>query len=163
MNRMLLKIACLSVLMMSSALAMDPSYASPLATEGRSVKQDLNLQLVEAALDGDTQQVEQLLTQGADVNAQNNNGKTALMTAAEWDHKKICELLLASGAHVNAQDNDDNPALTLAAINDHKEICELLIAKGADVNAQSKYGNTALMRTIIRGYQKICELLIAKA
>ena len=101
---------CLSILMMSSALAMD-------------VKQDnLNSQLVEAAILGNMQQVKQLIAKGADVNARNRSGDIALIRAAEDGYTEICKLLISKGANVNAYDYYGFTALIQAAANGHKEI-----------------------------------------
>lgn len=71
--------------------------------------------LMDAARDGDTTFVQELLAQkGIEVNAKNDNGITALMFAATWRQTKIVKLLLAAGADVNAQDKDRNTALKLA-------------------------------------------------
>ena len=50
--------------------------------------------------------VKLLLANGADVNAQNNNGDSALTRATLNGHLEIVKLLLTNGADVNAQDTD---------------------------------------------------------
>ena len=59
---------------------------------------DLNVQLVAAAADGDLAAVAHLLERGADVNADNGFGITALYTAADWGNLDLVTLLLEHGA-----------------------------------------------------------------
>jgi len=54
---------------------------------------------------------EALISAGADVNAVNNRGRTALMLAARWFSVWSIETLLAAGADVYAKDNSGNTAL----------------------------------------------------
>ena len=54
--------------------------------------------LMQAALQGDLSQVTTLLAQGADVNARNNKGTTALMAASTRDESKVVQLLKKAGA-----------------------------------------------------------------
>ncbi|CAH1798926.1 unnamed protein product [Owenia fusiformis] len=85
-----------------------------------------------------------LLDHGADVNAVNNNGKTALMYAGSVNDSVECaNLLIAYGANIDARDNDGATALIHAK---SKCMC-LLVDKGADVNASNIRGLTALMRS----------------
>jgi ankyrin repeat protein len=72
-----------------------------------------------------------LLANGADVNAKNDNGKTALMYAAEDDHFKLAYVLLANGADVNARDNDGETALMKTP--DYSLVIQVLLANGADI------------------------------
>jgi ankyrin repeat protein len=51
-----------------------------------------------AALRGNIKVVRVLLQAGADVNARNNDGSTALTLALEYGHKRIVELLIKTGA-----------------------------------------------------------------
>lgn len=60
-----------------------------------------------------------LLEVGAEVNAVDNDGNSALMIAASNGNKEMVELLLQSGADANAKDNKGQPAL-------HKAISRLL-------------------------------------
>ena len=103
-----------------------------------------------------------LLAKGADVNAKNNAGSTALMAASEKGHKEVVELLLAKGADVNAKANAGWTALMYASQNGDKEVVELLLAKGADVNAKNNHGGTAWMVASSHGHKEIAELIRVK-
>ncbi|MFX0200286.1 MAG: ankyrin repeat domain-containing protein, partial [Candidatus Hodarchaeota archaeon] len=77
--------------------------------------------LMEAASKGDTEKVHALLAKGADVNAKDNDGLTALMRAALQGHTDTVHALLAKGADVNAKDNDGLTALMRAALQGHTD------------------------------------------
>ena len=111
---------------------------------GCGLGQDPEGALRSAALDGNIEAVKRHLAAGANVNAPNTYGWTALYWASSRGHKEIVELLIANGADVNAKDDDGNTPLHLAAGASHKEIAELLIAEGAEVNAKTKRGETPL-------------------
>ena len=66
---------------------------------------DINDELYQAAVAGNTGKVEQLLRKGADVNARSKKGRTALMVAAQRGHTETVKVLIAAGADVNARSN----------------------------------------------------------
>lgn len=93
--------------------------------------------LMYAAAVGSSEAVKLLLDCGADPNARNAFGATALMWGA-GDITKV-RLLLAKGANVNARSNFDRTPLLIAALHDNSHaIAKLLIDKGADVTACDK-------------------------
>src|ERR1044071_1884212 len=94
---------------------------------------DQNADLIEAAKQGDTDKVRKLLGKGADVNAKDLNGRTALMEAALWRRTETVKVLLDKGADVNAKDNKEETALLATARVGLAEIVKMLLAKGADV------------------------------
>ncbi|MGC2423670.1 MAG: ankyrin repeat domain-containing protein [Nitrospirota bacterium] len=104
----------------------------------------INDDLYKAAIYGDVEAVKSCLAKGADVNAKDKAGGTALMVAINNNHADVVRLLVDKGADVNAKDKDGWTALMVASYKSHPDFVRLLIDKGADVNAKSSDGNTAL-------------------
>lgn len=70
--------------------------------------------LLAAAKEGRSEQIRLLLANGADVDARNAEGNTALMAAASAAQVEVVRLLLESGANVNAKNENGITALSLA-------------------------------------------------
>jgi len=100
---------------------------------------------------------------GADINAVDNHGATALIFASEKGWKEIVELLLKmENIKINAKNEFGRTALMLAARNNRKEIVELLLKMSdIDVNAQDTGGFTALSFSAENGYKEIVIMLLA--
>lgn len=92
--------------------------------------------------------IQELISLGANVNAKNKKGQTALMVAALYGKQDTVEMLLSNHADVNAKDIYDSTALLSAASMERADIVELLLKNHADVNATNKYGSSALMLAI---------------
>jgi len=111
-----------------------------------------------------------LLGKGADVNAANIKGETALILAATQYETDAAQLLLPKGADVNRKTKSGRTAL-MQSIDGPKEfdnqkhvayspqIASLLIAAGADLNARDVQGNTALKLALRRGYADMAAAL----
>ena len=80
---------------------------------------------------GNVGEVEEAIKEGANINAKDNYGATALMEAANEGNTAIVKLLLKHGADVNAEDNYGTTALWNAELNDHQQIAKLLRSHGA--------------------------------
>ena len=83
-----------------------------------------------------------LLQAGADVDARDENGVTALMRAYS---PRMVKLLLAHGAKVDLRAEDGSTALMYDAISFRAGQLKALLAAGADVNARDNSGKTAFM------------------
>ena len=114
-----------------------------------------------AIRDGDYAKVQELLRTGADVNATDADGTTALMHSVIESDVKMMKLLLDSGADVNAQNAMDSTALMYAAVNLEK--ARLLLDRGAKVNVRSKTGATPMSVAVTTvGSTPVLKLLAAK-
>ena len=102
-----------------------------------------NQNLIEAVRARNLQSVKEILKAGADVNAADDGGYTALMLAALFGLEDMVEFLISQGADVNAATGWGATALTRAAQDGKKEIVELLLSSSADVNKQEYDGADA--------------------
>src|SRR5579863_9983459 len=82
--------------------------------------------------------VEALLKAGADANTFQQEGQTALMTAAKAGNVGAVKALLDHGAEVNAKESwRGQTALMWATAENHPAVVQVLVDHGADVNAVS--------------------------
>ena len=98
-------------------------------------------------------------TKNADVNAQDKYGVTALMDASERGLKEAVALLIAEGADVNAQDNYGDTALMYAALKGYSQIVELLLGNRADVHLKDNSGSTALIDSAKYAGESACKVI----
>ena len=124
--------------------------------------QDLNTRLTDASRARDAAEVRKLLAEGADPNAKDKYGRTALMEAASGGYTENVRVLLGKGADVNAKDAVGWSALFRAAFSRRTDTVRLLLEKGADVKAKDKEGMTALLWASSLGNTDIVRLLLAK-
>ena len=97
------------------------------------------------AVKGDHREcVELLLSKGADVNASERFGWTALNSAARLGHETCLKILLKAGADVNSIHEYGNTALMEAVKSGNRKCISLLLNGGADVHVENVYGDTAL-------------------
>jgi len=101
--------------------------------------------LSDAAERKDRARIGDLLKQGADVNAPQVDGMTALHWATYNDDLQATELLLQAGANAKVVNRYGLTPLTLACTNGNGAIIELLLKAGADPNAPLPGGETPLM------------------
>ena len=131
---------------------------------------DLDRQLVVAAATDDLAEVEALISRGADVNADNGFGVTALYSAADWGRHELVRLLLENGANP-----DSNPTsrgrspwgktplqlaagsnTDVAAPDARAEIVRLLVEHGGGTEGE------ALVDLIRAGYLDAVRTIVAR-
>jgi len=153
-TRMLVSIL---ILVLAVLIIIGGCETTPKTQEEREdVNQEVFFQAVKS---GDYAEVKRLIEEGADVNAQNNDGWTALMWATHYGYPEFAKLLIDKGADINAQNNKGLTALGTASVRGKTKAAKLLIEEGADINVQDTWGHTALEWALREGYPEIAELL----
>lgn len=117
-----------------------------------------------AAANGNSALCDSLLQNGADVNAKNSLGETALLSAAASTSNTVeaCKLLLSKGARVYEKNNNADTALLLAAYKDDDRLVELLLEHGADPFVLNEKKETPCMIAIINGNSWICGIYLSR-
>ena len=119
--------------------------------------------LVQAARDRDAASVRALLAEGADVNATQPDGTTALHWAAHWDDLDTADLLIRRDANVNAMNELGATPLWVSCVHGGAPMIERLLQAGADVNAALPSGETPLMTAARTGIVEAVRALLNHA
>jgi ankyrin repeat protein len=114
-----------------------------------------------AAYKDEPVQVEQLIRAGADVNAANDLGVTALWAASLNGNQVIVKHLLDRGANPNAALLSGETPLMAAARAGKREVVRELLARKAALDARATRGQTALMWAVSQKHADIIALLLA--
>ncbi|EPS39694.1 hypothetical protein H072_6511 [Dactylellina haptotyla CBS 200.50] len=131
----------------------DPNQDPPeelLKRNGQDVLEHNPLRL--ATIKENSTAVEILLGAGANLEAKNNKGETALMIAAN----------MGRGANLEATNNEGETALLIAVAGKDRYIMESLIGKGASMSVKDKFGQTLLTAAITNGDTNLAYLLIQR-
>jgi ankyrin repeat protein len=117
--------------------------------------------VADSARDGDVESVRSLLQQGADVNASQGDGMTALHWAALAGDGELAEMLLYAGANVNATTRlGAYTPLLLASKVGASEVVKKLLDSGANPNDATTNGTTALMLAAAAGSVEAASVLL---
>jgi ankyrin repeat protein len=128
--------------------------------EAKSTDHLNNTALLHLAWLGDAEGVDHYLTQGAHVDARNENGETALTESARHGDVPIVEMLLKHRANTEIAANDEWTPL-LQAIRDGREaVVRLLLQYNAKKRARLPSGNSTVAEACWRKHFKIARLLI---
>jgi ankyrin repeat protein len=83
---------------------------------------------------GDVKDICDLLDRGADVDARDRYGQTALTLAAHAGHREVVEALIAHRANVNVTAKYGLSALMLALVAGHAEVARILVYAGTNLS-----------------------------
>ena len=137
---------------------------TPLVTvKTNEEMQAMNTQLIRAAEAGDTDTVQRLVEQGADIDVRGGQGRTRGMAATHGNRFETVPALIQLGADINIRDNRlDNPFL-YAGAEGLLEILNLTIDAGADTTLTNRFGGTALIPAAERGHVEIVQTLLTRS
>ena len=130
--------------------------------QGAATGLSVNEMLLQAARTGELKQVQELLTQDANVDYADNDGRTALHWASTMGRTKIVQELLTQGADVNYANSDNWTALHFAARYGYLETVQKLLTRGANVDYTDNDSWTALHWAAINGHANVVQYLVSQ-
>lgn len=160
-----LAVTALLVSAIAPGLEITRTYASTSQTQSKNTKiktKALNRALLEASEDGKLKDIEELLTEGADINGIVEGDGTALIVAARAGNKPVVQFLLQQGADPNVAASGDGNALIMAAEKGRVEIVDLLLNSGARVNEIVEGDENALIKASGSGHVDVVHLLLSR-
>jgi len=154
--------AALAVLL-AGCQSADTSGIGTDAASRQKEAQEMNEKLIQAAEQGRTDEVKQWLAQGADINAQDERGRTPIMAAVHGNRVETVKALVKAGADIDKQDaRSDNPLL-YASAEGQLEIVRLMIDAGADTKLTNRYGGIGLIPAADRGHVEVVRELLTRS
>ena len=117
--------------------------------------------LHKAASAGHAEIVKVLLFAGANPNAANRNGWTALMGVG-LKHPEVIKILLVAGANPNLADSDGLTILMRAALEGDSNVVRILLTADVDMEEEDGYyGGTALILAATKGRVEATKMLLS--
>lgn len=116
--------------------------------------------LIEAASAGRVDEVARMIQSGAPLDAQDAQGRSALLRAVAGDHVSVAKVLLEAGASPNTQAaNRDTPWLLAGALG-RAEIIAAMLPRKPDLSIRNRYGGNALIPACERAHVEAVKLLL---
>ena len=104
--------------------------------------------------------VQTLIQEGADINADQPDGATALHWAVHWNEPATVTALIEAGVEVNAVNDLGVPPLWIAIDGGNTDVAIRLIEAGANVNARLATGETVVMTAARNGLRPVVSRLL---
>ncbi|MFJ7509013.1 ankyrin repeat domain-containing protein [Peribacillus simplex] len=156
-RRLTIVIGCLIIL---QGCALDNEVE--LNKQEKETGKGMDVQLIQTVERKETERIRSLIEQGADINTQDSEGRTATMIATYNNDVKTAKILIEAGADVNIQDDMKNSPFLYAGAEGYVDILKLAIEAGADPSITNRYGGTALIPASEHGYVEVIKELLTK-
>ena len=108
--------------------------------------------LIHAAAHGDPDAVAVALRAGADIEARDQQGRTALLLAATHDHVPVARLLVAMGADPDALDDRHDTPWLVTGVTGSVAMLETLLPANPDLTVRNRFGGLSPIPASERGH-----------
>nr|WP_286672515.1 ankyrin repeat domain-containing protein [Cohnella hashimotonis] len=119
--------------------------------------------MIVSAEKGDVESVLKLLREGADINATDRDGRTAVLAATYNNRAEVVKALIEKGADINIRDRRLNNVLLYAGAEGFLDIVNLAIDAGADTKLTNRFGGIAVIPASERGHVEVVEALLSRS
>lgn len=123
---------------------------------------DLNEELLGCARYGELEDLQAIISEGANIDHVDGSGNSSLHYAAGNGHTEVVQVLLVRGAVFRPNESGNTP-LHWAALNGHAAIVGLLLDRVADIQplAKNAFGRSALTEALGHGHEDIGRLILS--
>ena len=151
-NLLFCLLALISILFSCTSTQNIP--VEPVKEEAKSIQQLI--------LEGRTEDAKKLFQSTVDINETDEEGNTALHTAAKIDDSDLVNFFIFKGANVELKNNLGDTPLHVAIKNSSKNCISILAAIGTNIFARDGNGFSALSLGLAKGYEYYDAILTAK-
>lgn len=121
----------------------------------------LDSDLLQAGYDGEADDGIEALRRGADPDATDSDGRTAVFLAAATNAPELVRALLEAGARPDTPDSYGTTPVNIASYNGNEAVVKQLLKYDLAINHRNKLGVTALNAAAKMGYMGIVKKLLA--
>jgi uncharacterized protein len=123
-----------------------------------------NEALLAAAASGDVRALDRAIAAGAPLDAQDGQGRSALLIAVAYDRSEAALRLILAGADPNVQaKNHDSPWLLAGALGRTAILAAMLDQGRVDYSKRNRFGGNALIPACERGHVETVRLLLERS
>ncbi|KAH7643738.1 uncharacterized protein LOC124494328 [Dermatophagoides farinae] len=125
-----------------------------------AVNESWQTSLMMACINNNLENVDKLISAGADVNMKDKQGRTVAHWASFKGYHQILDRVLKAGVKADERDQDGKTALHLSAEYGFEKTLKTLIEHNCDIFITDTKGRTALMIAAALGYLEVVSILI---
>jgi ankyrin repeat protein len=122
------------------------------AAQRHRASDDPDAVLLAAAATGDADAVALALRDGADLEARDAAGRTALLLASAGDHVEVARVLVALGADPDAVDSRQDTPWLVTGVTGSVEMLEALLPASPDLGLVNRFGGVSVIPASERGH-----------
>ena len=125
----------------------------------------LSTNMADTGMFDDLNDVKSHISQGDNIDFQDEDGYSALMYSVLFGHVKNVKYLLEKGANIELKNSNGDTAFFQLFMFDKphdREILDLFLAKGININQKNEDGQTVLAQAISSGLDRHVEMLLDK-
>ncbi|WP_341814104.1 ankyrin repeat domain-containing protein [Wolbachia endosymbiont (group A) of Nomada flava] len=120
----------------------------------------LDKKLLFAVVSRELNEIKNLISQGANLEAKYGDGSTPLHIASRNNYLDVLEYLVKSGANLEAKNRYGRTPLFIASWNGHLDIVKYLVENGANIEAQDAYNRKPLHIAVDANRLNVVNLLL---
>lgn len=127
----------------------------------KTINPDLNAKILVAAGKQDKAELERLLEEGGDINAQNVRGATPLMSAISAKDEDFAIWLVGRGANPNTKTLTGEFPMLSAATRGMEALTTEMLKRGGNPNDENNLGSNPLMEACLHRNPKVAQILLS--